>query len=350
MHCTGLRSIYSQVLINNSFSREINIKYSVLQGSTAGANIFNLYCSILSKIVPSDWQLSDFTDDHSVRKEFSASSRQAERSTVEDLQSCMIPIKNWMDAVQLKMNPSKTEFTLFDNQVQLNKCETKDINVNGDLIVISNEIRYLGAWMDANLNYKLHVTKKCQAAVLHFQKIKSIRHLLDPKTCASLCISLCISHLDYANSLLIGLPEATINKLQWVQNMCAKLALRKGRYDSLSECMKQLHWLPIKYRIVFKILVLTCKCLNGDAPQYLKDLIVPLKPNREGLRSGSLSMLLIPKTKCKMFAIWSFSVAGPTLWNSLPEHLKLRTNVQSFKKELKTYLFIKAYQCYLILG
>ena len=169
------------------------------------------------------------------------------------------------------MNPSKMEFILFGNQVQLNKCETRNINVNGDLIVRSDEIRYLRVWMDANLNYKLHVTKKCLAAMINFQKIKSICHLLDSHMCASLCISLCMSHLDYANSLLIGLPDITINKLQHVQNMCAKLVLRMGKYDSPKDCMRQLHWLPIKYRIIFKVLVLTHKCLNGDAPQYLRD-------------------------------------------------------------------------------
>ena len=216
-----------KVLINNSFSREISINYSVLQGSATGANIFNLYCSTLSEIIPPDLQLSCFTDDHSLRKEFCANGRSAEENTIGELQSCMLTIKNWMDAVQLKMNPSKTEFILFSYQVQLKKCATNDINVNGDLIVRSEEVRYLGAWMDANLNYKLHVTKKCQAAMLNFQKIKSIHHLCDPKTCASLCISLCISHLHYANSLFIGLPEATINKLQQVQNMCAKLALER---------------------------------------------------------------------------------------------------------------------------
>ena len=86
----------------------------------------------------------------------------------------MLTIKNWMDAVQLKMNLSKTEFILFSNQVQLKKFTTKDINVNGDLIVRLDMIRYLGAWMDSNLRYKLHITKKCQAAMLNFQRIKSI--------------------------------------------------------------------------------------------------------------------------------------------------------------------------------
>ena len=100
--------------------------------------------------------------------------------------------------------------------------------------------------------------------------------------------------LDYCNSILVGLPDATVNKLQRVQNMCTKLALRKGKYDSPTACMSELHWLLIKHSIMFKTLVLTCKCLNGDAPEYPKNLIVPLQPTREGLRSSKQFRLLIP--------------------------------------------------------
>ena len=64
----------------------------------------------------------------------------------------MLTVKNWMDTVQLKMNPSKTEFILFGNKVQLDKCNTVSIYVNGDLIVRSDVIHYLGAWLDSNLN------------------------------------------------------------------------------------------------------------------------------------------------------------------------------------------------------
>ena len=125
--------------------------------------------------------------------------------------------------------------------------------------------------------------------------------------------------------------------------MCVKLVLRKGKYDSPSECMYYLHWLPIRQCISFKILVLTCKCLNGIGPQYLKDLIVKLKPTRPGLRSETTHRLLIPKTSCKTFGARSFSVAAPVLWNSLPEDIKNITCVLSFKKALKTYLFKVAY-------
>ena len=180
----------------------------------------------------------------------------------------MLRIKQWMDTVQLKMNPAKTEFIYFGSRPQLKKCLVEDLNVAGDLVVRSHSIKYLGAHLDENLNFKLHVTKKCQAAIFNYFKIMSIRHLLDAPTTACLCLSLCISHLDYCNSLFYGLPEITINKLQRVQNMCACLTLRCGKKDSITQCLRDLHWLPIRQCITYKILVLTHKSVNKTGPKY----------------------------------------------------------------------------------
>ena len=129
-----------------------------------------------------------------------------------------------MDTVQLKMSSSKTEFIYFGNKVKLHKCSTRKLNINGDLIERTDGIQYLGAWLDCSLTYKTHITKKYQAAMANFQRIKLICHLLNDQCCTDLCISLCIPHLDYANSFLYELPESSINKLQRVQNICAKLA------------------------------------------------------------------------------------------------------------------------------
>ena len=124
-------------------------------------------------------------------------------------------------------------------------------------------------------NYKQHVNKKCQAAMFNYFKIRSIRRFLDVPTTTRLCLSLCISHLDYCNSLLYGLPDSTLNQLQRVQNMCACLVLRRTKWDSITECLKELHWLPIHQRIAYKILVLTHKSINGQGPKYLQNLIQP---------------------------------------------------------------------------
>ena len=127
------------------------------QGSAAGANMFNLYCSTLKEL-----QLSGFADDHSVHCELDANNRQDESNCLNKVQDCMLNIKQWMDAVQLKMNSAKMEFIYFGNKVQLHKCSHIRLNVNGDLIERTHVIRYLGAWLDEGLTYKTHITKNAK--------------------------------------------------------------------------------------------------------------------------------------------------------------------------------------------
>ena len=109
--------------------------------------------------------------------------------------------------------------------------------------------------------------------MINLVRIRNIRHLLSTDITESLVLSLCVSHIDYCNALLCGLPAVTINKLQQVQNMCACLVLRKSKWDSAKECLKDLHWLPVRQWIVFKIALLTHKLLQKKGPRYLQDLI-----------------------------------------------------------------------------
>ena len=340
-----LRPRSFKVTINGKESSERDLTVSVPQGSCAGANIFNLYCSPLHEVVPPDLQLSSFADDHSVRKSFKASDREEEENTVEQTEACMLSIKNWMDEMRLKMNPSKTEFIYFGFNRQLAKCTTQELKVAGDLIPRTDLIRYLGVWLDAGLNYKHHIKKKCQASMANFIWIRSIRHLIDSDTTAGLCLSLCISHLDYCNSLLYGIPQSSLKKMQRVQNMCARLVLRKKKKDSATACLRELHWLPVKYRIQHKILTLTHKCYHNIGPAYIQQLIVKHHARREGLRSGSgqQDLLVIPRIHSRTFADRSFAVAAPLLWNALPNNIRSCGDLLTFKKKLKTYLFLQAF-------
>ena len=268
-----LRPRSFKVVIDNKYSKPYDLEVSVPQGSCVGVSIFNLYCSTLHEVIQSDLSLSSFADDHSIRRIFKAGSNAQEETTIHSLQTCMLNIKSWMNAVRLKMNPSKTEFIYFRNKPQLKKCTIEELNVAEDLIVRSHSIKYLDVHMDEHLNNKLHVTNKCQVAMFNYFKICSIRHLLDAITTAHLCLSLCVLHLDYCNSVLYGLPDVTIHKLQRVQNICVCLALRRSKRDSITQCLKELHWLPIHQRIAYKILTLTHKCINKSGPKYLQELI-----------------------------------------------------------------------------
>ena len=133
--------------------------------------------------------------------------------------------------------------------------------------------------------------------------------------------------------------------MQVVQNMAAKITLGRGKYDSATSCLVQLHWLPIKYRIDYNIISIVYKRLHDGALPYLARMIEYIKPTRQGLHSEKdNTRLLVPKTSKKTFAARYFSVPGPTVWNTLPLNIRKIDNYANFKKNLKTHLFKTAYK------
>ena len=131
-------------------------------------------------------------------------------------------------------------------------------------------------------------------------------------------------------------------KLQRVQNSAARLVSLCKKYSHVTPILKDLHWLPIKSRIEFKILLLTFKSLHGHSPKYISELLVPYVPTRS-LRSASQNLLVAKRGRTKAYGDRSFSCVAPLLWNSLPISLRSQTNINSFKTQLKTHLFKKAY-------
>ena len=342
-----LRPRSFRVEVGKERSQPRQLDYSVPQGSIQGAFLFVAYASTLEEIVNKNTlELNGFADDHSVRRMFRPSKlgHRDELETIAIIEESMLDIKSWMDQVRLKMNDSKTEFIYFGWPSQLDKCITQHINVNGEHIEKAEITKYLGAYLDSKLDFKEHIKTKCKAAMLNIFRIRAARKSLTRSTCNKLMVTLVLSHLDYANSLLGKLPSSSISKMQAVQNIAAKITLRKGKYDSATSCLQTLHWLPIRKRIEYKIISLVFKSLHGEAPPYLERLIKQLTPTRKGLRSEKDKMkLLVPKTSRKTFAARSFSVLGPELWNQLPSELRQINNYTTFKKDLKTHLFKQAF-------
>ncbi len=125
------------------------------------------------------------------------------------------------------------------------------------------------------------------------------------------------SRLDYCNALLGGYSACLINKLQMVQILAARVLTRTRKYYHISTVMSTLHWLPIKHRIDFKILLITYKALNGLAPQYLSKLLSHYSPLHP-LRSQNSGHLIIPRISKSTAGGRSFFYLAPELWNNLP--------------------------------
>ena len=165
---------------------------------------------------------------------------------------------------------------------------------------------------------------------------------LDRPTVEKLVNATITSRLDYCNSLMFGIPKDLMSQLQKRQNHAARVITQWRKYDHITPVLVDLHWLPVKQRIDFKILLLTYKALNGLAPAYIRELLTPYIPART-LRSMDNNLLEPPKCRLEYFGKRSFAAAAPVLWNDLPLHIKQSPSVDIFKSRIKTRLFQLAY-------
>ena len=136
--------------------------------------------------------------------------------------------------------------------------------------------------------------------------------------------------------------------MQYIQNSAARLITKKRKFDPISPILQELHWLPIKSQIKFKLLTIVFSCIQGSAPVYLQEIIQSYKPKRN-LHSNSQNLLNQIRVRTKLFGDRAFAKAAPELWNSLPQSLRDITSLDQSKLRLKTFLFLNGYFFYTLI-
>ena len=154
------------------------------------------------------------------------------------------------------------------------------------------------------------------------------------------------SCLDYCNSLFSSLSARDLRKLQCVQNSLATIVANTTKYSHITPVRKALHWLPIKYRSIFKTAVLVYKFLHSGNPKYSEPFLIPRHSAYNTRRSQSDGIFLphfasVFKSR-KHFGL-SFACDTPIIWNDLPDEVRSANSLASFRSKLKSYLFGKAY-------
>ena len=213
----------------------------------------------------------------------------------------------------------------------------------GTVIPFEASIKYLGVRIDQTLSMRDQISSTCRACFLELRRIASIRSCLSGSACAKVVAALIISRLDYCNSSLIGLSDEDLYRLQRVQNCAARLISGKHKRDHISPVLRELHWLPVKHRCQYKMAVLSYRHFDGSLPVYLSQSLTTYSPSRT-LRSSAEKLLKLPKFNLKSVGERSFSFQAPRVWNSLPSSLRNSPTLPEFKRELKTFLFRKAFQ------
>ena len=284
-----------------------------------------------------------YADDSQLYAAFSPKIESDEENAVTKTENCITEVRSWMSENKLKLNDDKTEFIIFGTKAQLKKINTSDIVV-GDARIKSCEcVRDLGAMFDSAMSMKRHVSSVCKSCYFLLWKTKQIRKYLSTDATKTLIHALISSRLDYCNCLLAGIHDTLLTDLQHVQNSAARLITGTGKYDHISPVLKELHWLPVKSRIDFKILLLAYKAIHGTGPKYLRDLLQLYVPGRRLRSSDKELKMKEPRTKTKM-GDRAFSSYAPTLWNSLPDNIRCAKTIDIFKSLLKTYLFRIAFR------
>ena len=193
--------------------------------------------------------------------------------------------------------------------------------------------RNIGDVDDTFVSMENHVTAVCKAGFYHLRNISHMRKYISRHTTEILVHALITSRLDFCNSLLYALPKRTLMRLQHVQNVAARIVTLAAKCEHISPVLYELHWLPVQERIVFKILLMTFKCLIGLAPSYFSELIQKYIPPRN-LRFLNSNYLTNTEYKLCSYGLRSFSVASSQLWNSLPLEIRSCDDLNVFKKKV----------------
>ena len=285
---------YQSVVIKGQSSKTVKLSFGVPQGSVLGPKLFTVYSAPIANICRKhnvDHHM--YADDTQLYLSFNLNIPGDQIEILHRIETCIVEIRDWMTLNKLKLNEDKTEFLVIASPHHRPKVSVQRIQVCESQVECVGSAKNLGSLFDHALNMGKHVTTLCQAAYFRLKGINSIRKSLTKDATEILIHAFVTSRLDNANALLMSLPTSSLMKLQRIQHAAARTILGMRKRDHITPALIELHWLPIKQRILYKILFLTWKALNNQAPGYVCHMLVPLVHKR-CLRSNDQRLLVVP--------------------------------------------------------
>jgi hypothetical protein len=251
-----------------------------------------------------------------------------------------------MASSRLKLNVDKTEVLWLGTNSSLQKLSLENISltVGSSTVTPAANAKLLGVLMTPDLSLAKHVSAVSASCFYQLRQLRCVIRSLDQDAVNTLVHAFVTTRVDYCCSLLIGSPKAITDRLQRVLNAAARVVTGTRKYDRglTSLLHEQLHWLDMTDRIRYRLAVTVYNCLHGRAPTYLAQFCKPVASLDRGysLRSTNRNLLIIPRYKLTTYGPRAFAVAGPTIWNSLPDSLRnFNLSPLIFKRDLKTFLF-----------
>lgn len=334
------------VSVGNISSSESPLYIGVPQGSILGPLLFILYTKDLEKIAQKyGFTVHLYADDTQIY--FSFDPKEDSKQQLSSLQDCFTEIRCWMTKNYLKLNSNKTEIMEFHSPYTSSKL-IETFKLENCEIIPSTKAKNLGFMFDEHLNLNDQISSISKTCYINLRNLNRIGSKLSKNLKIQLAHSCIHSILDNANSTFAGLSNDQLMKLQKIQNAAVWFVFGlkgKDRYQSLTPFFVELHFLPVRYRILYKISFLVFKCLNNLAPQYLSSLIKLRDGKRHCVRlDDDFFLLTQPSPPSTAKAASAFVHSAPKTWNELPYSLRSMSELSAFKVALKTYYFKCAFK------
>jgi len=250
-----------QIFWNGDRSLISSVLMGVPQGSVLGPLLFCAYVSPVSRLLASIGILHhSYADDTTLILLVDSTCL-----IFPMLDHCTTILRNWFLFNGLQLNPKKSEVLLIGTREKrkvLSLSLGSGLTIAGTSIDLSSTSKLLGVIFDPALSFDSHISQVCKSANYHLRALSHIRRSLSVSSANLIACSIVSSRLDYCNSVLNGLSEYNINRLQMVQNRAARIVLGVGNRVSAEPLLRQLHWLPVCKRILYKTALITFKAVT----------------------------------------------------------------------------------------
>lgn len=332
-----LQERQQSIHVGDSSSCWCDLETGVPQGGILSPLLFSIFINLLTSELQCAYHL--YADD----LQLYCQGRVDEiPNLIDSLNRDLMAIKTWSDRFGVAVNPNKCQAIIIGSSRSLSKLDgttLPPVLFNSTVVPFSSDVKDLGLHIDSSMKWHTQVARVSQKVTGTLRALYRLKNFLPSSTKTMLVQSLIFPIIDYGDVCYFDLNADLLDKLDRLLNYCIRFVFNLRKYDHVSEHRSLLKWLPIRQRREQRALTTLFSFLvSPSSPSYLAPHFQYICVNHNrSLRSSHNRVLQCPSHRTD-FIHRSFFVQSISLWNALPQEIRMATNRLSFKIKVREYI------------